>query len=352
MPAAPRRAPRGRLAARERRDERGRPPPRSRARSIAATSASISTMPAASSAVSQSATIEAARRIACSSRSGAPARRRRASRSARRPPRPVPRRAQRKTTPPCPRGSHGSTAAISSSSSTRASAASAAPARSACPASARAYPARHMADPSRTPIGTSHASCSRRSGATTTASPPCSRSARIRAGAARSSPAVPCRRPRTCSTSRPARPRSRSRWPALRLPRHRSRPVRRHARDGRAPRGAAGLAGRIELVEGNAEALPFDDASFDGVTSTYFLRYVDDVPAAIRELARVARPGAPVGYLDFGVPPLPRPASPGRATRAPACRSPGARSATAGSRSAASSTARSRASASATRRRA
>jgi demethylmenaquinone methyltransferase/2-methoxy-6-polyprenyl-1,4-benzoquinol methylase len=67
----------------------------------------------------------------------------------------------------------------------------------------------------------------------------------------------------------------------------------------------AGLTGRIELVEGNAEALPFDDASFEGVTSTYFLRYVEDVPAAIRELARVARPGAPVGYLDFGVPPLP-----------------------------------------------
>jgi demethylmenaquinone methyltransferase / 2-methoxy-6-polyprenyl-1,4-benzoquinol methylase len=67
----------------------------------------------------------------------------------------------------------------------------------------------------------------------------------------------------------------------------------------------AGLADRIELVEGNAETLPFEDASFDGVTSTYFLRYVDDVPAAIVELARVARPGAPVGYLDFGVPPLP-----------------------------------------------
>jgi demethylmenaquinone methyltransferase/2-methoxy-6-polyprenyl-1,4-benzoquinol methylase len=66
----------------------------------------------------------------------------------------------------------------------------------------------------------------------------------------------------------------------------------------------AGLSDRIELVEGHAEALPFEDASFDGVTSTYFLRYVDDVPAAIVELARVARPGAPVGYLDFGVPPL------------------------------------------------
>ena len=74
---------------------------------------------------------------------------------------------------------------------------------------------------------------------------------------------------------------------------------------GRARVEQAGLAGQVELVEGRAEELPFADASFDGVTSTYFLRYVEDVPAAIRELARVARRGAPVGYLDFGVPALP-----------------------------------------------
>jgi demethylmenaquinone methyltransferase/2-methoxy-6-polyprenyl-1,4-benzoquinol methylase len=67
----------------------------------------------------------------------------------------------------------------------------------------------------------------------------------------------------------------------------------------------AHLDGRIELVEGRAQELPYEDATFDGVTSTYFLRYVEDVPAAVAELARVAKPGAPVGYLDFGVPPLP-----------------------------------------------
>jgi demethylmenaquinone methyltransferase / 2-methoxy-6-polyprenyl-1,4-benzoquinol methylase len=67
----------------------------------------------------------------------------------------------------------------------------------------------------------------------------------------------------------------------------------------------ARLDGRVELVEARAQAMPYDDATFDGVTSTYFLRYVDDMPAAVRELARVAKPGAPVGYLDFGVPPLP-----------------------------------------------
>jgi demethylmenaquinone methyltransferase / 2-methoxy-6-polyprenyl-1,4-benzoquinol methylase len=67
----------------------------------------------------------------------------------------------------------------------------------------------------------------------------------------------------------------------------------------------ARLDGRIELIEGRAEELPYEDATFDAVTATYFLRYVDDVPASVDELVRVAKPGAPIGYLDFGVPPLP-----------------------------------------------
>ncbi|HVM17442.1 MAG TPA: class I SAM-dependent methyltransferase [Gaiellaceae bacterium] len=64
-----------------------------------------------------------------------------------------------------------------------------------------------------------------------------------------------------------------------------------------------GLADRIELREASAEALPFADASFDAVTFTYLLRYVDDPAATLRELARVARPGAVVASLEFGVPP-------------------------------------------------
>jgi demethylmenaquinone methyltransferase/2-methoxy-6-polyprenyl-1,4-benzoquinol methylase len=72
---------------------------------------------------------------------------------------------------------------------------------------------------------------------------------------------------------------------------------------------AAGLADRIQLREGRAEDLPFPDGSADGVTATYVLRYVDEPEAAIAELVRIARPGAPVGYLDFGLPPGPlRPA--------------------------------------------
>ncbi len=61
--------------------------------------------------------------------------------------------------------------------------------------------------------------------------------------------------------------------------------------------------GRVELLEGEAERLPFADASFDGLTFTYLLRYVDDPAATMRELARVVRPGGRVASLEFGVPP-------------------------------------------------
>src|SRR2546421_9773042 len=60
--------------------------------------------------------------------------------------------------------------------------------------------------------------------------------------------------------------------------------------------------GRVRLVEGRAETLPFPDASFDGLTFTYLLRYVGDPAATLRELARVVRPGGTVAALEFGVP--------------------------------------------------
>ena len=62
---------------------------------------------------------------------------------------------------------------------------------------------------------------------------------------------------------------------------------------------------RIEFVQAAAQALPFEDSSFDGLTAAYLLRYLDDLPAGLAELARVLRPGAPASLLDFGVPPAP-----------------------------------------------
>ena len=67
---------------------------------------------------------------------------------------------------------------------------------------------------------------------------------------------------------------------------------------------ARGLASKIELREARAEELPFADASFDALTVTYLLRYVDDPAATLRELARVVRPGGTMAMLEFGVPPV------------------------------------------------
>ncbi len=67
----------------------------------------------------------------------------------------------------------------------------------------------------------------------------------------------------------------------------------------------AGFAARIELREGPAEELPFDDQSFDALTFTYLLRYVDDPAATLRELVRVVRRGGTIAALEFGVPPQP-----------------------------------------------
>jgi demethylmenaquinone methyltransferase / 2-methoxy-6-polyprenyl-1,4-benzoquinol methylase len=71
---------------------------------------------------------------------------------------------------------------------------------------------------------------------------------------------------------------------------------------GAAQNATAGLDGRIHPVLGRAESLPFPDATFDAVTFTYLLRYVDDPPATLGELARVLRPGGTLASLEFHAP--------------------------------------------------
>jgi len=55
-----------------------------------------------------------------------------------------------------------------------------------------------------------------------------------------------------------------------------------------------GLGGAIEFVQGDAEHLGFEDASFDAVVSLYALRHFPDPAQAIREMRRVCRPGGQV----------------------------------------------------------
>jgi demethylmenaquinone methyltransferase / 2-methoxy-6-polyprenyl-1,4-benzoquinol methylase len=76
-------------------------------------------------------------------------------------------------------------------------------------------------------------------------------------------------------------------------------------RQGRRNVAAAGQADRVGLVAGRAEQLPFADATFDALTFTYLLRYVDDPQATLAELARVVKPGGTVASLEFLAPPSP-----------------------------------------------
>jgi demethylmenaquinone methyltransferase / 2-methoxy-6-polyprenyl-1,4-benzoquinol methylase len=73
-------------------------------------------------------------------------------------------------------------------------------------------------------------------------------------------------------------------------------------RRGRTNVEANGANGRVTLIAGRAEGLPFPDATFDALTFTYLLRYVADPAATLRELARVLKPGARMASLDFLTP--------------------------------------------------
>jgi demethylmenaquinone methyltransferase / 2-methoxy-6-polyprenyl-1,4-benzoquinol methylase len=66
-----------------------------------------------------------------------------------------------------------------------------------------------------------------------------------------------------------------------------------------------GRRGRVRVAVGRADQLPFPDATFDAVTFTYLLRYVDDPAATVAEMARCLRPGGTLACLDFYVPPQP-----------------------------------------------
>jgi demethylmenaquinone methyltransferase/2-methoxy-6-polyprenyl-1,4-benzoquinol methylase len=61
-------------------------------------------------------------------------------------------------------------------------------------------------------------------------------------------------------------------------------------------------APELEFVQGDALALPFDDASFDSATVGFGVRNVEDLDAGLRELRRVLRDGGRLGILEITTP--------------------------------------------------
>jgi SAM-dependent methyltransferase len=66
---------------------------------------------------------------------------------------------------------------------------------------------------------------------------------------------------------------------------------------GRKRAAAEGL--EVELIEGDAEALPFPDASFDAVTSVFGSMFAPNHTQAAAELLRVCRPGGTIALASW-----------------------------------------------------
>ena len=86
-------------------------------------------------------------------------------------------------------------------------------------------------------------------------------------------------------------------------------PLRRAGADAVACDFSAGMieVGRrqfpeLTFVQGDALALPFQDAEFDAVTISFGLRNVNDTAKALREMLRVTKPGGRLLVCEFSHP--------------------------------------------------
>ena len=68
---------------------------------------------------------------------------------------------------------------------------------------------------------------------------------------------------------------------------------------------AKGVRAPVELVEGSAEALAFENASFDTVLTTWSLCTIPDADRALAEMRRVLRPGGSLLFVEHGRAPEP-----------------------------------------------
>ena len=75
--------------------------------------------------------------------------------------------------------------------------------------------------------------------------------------------------------------------------------ARRCSPSGAAACAAAGLEQAITFVEGNAEALPWPDRTFDACTIAFGIRNVTHIEKALTEAFRVVKPGGRFLCLEF-----------------------------------------------------
>ncbi len=65
------------------------------------------------------------------------------------------------------------------------------------------------------------------------------------------------------------------------------------------------LENKIELINGDSEAIKFEDNSFDAVTVSFGVRNFQDLEKGLSEIKRVLKPGGKLMVLEFSKPKLP-----------------------------------------------
>lgn len=73
----------------------------------------------------------------------------------------------------------------------------------------------------------------------------------------------------------------------------------------RAANKAASLKSTVEFQQGDAQALPFANDTFDGAIISFGLRNLTDLQKGLNEMARVVKPGGKIINLDLGQPTMP-----------------------------------------------